>query len=274
MPPLELVPSTAFTRPPGAGLWFLFRRRELVLSADALTLLREPAGLPLLRSQYLGELDGTPCWSGEVQADAELPGGLVTFDLRRLFGRVDERLVWLAGRAVQISEWDRTHQFCGACGATTEPHLRMRARVCTACGLEHYPRVAPAMIVAVERGPEILLARAHHFPPGIYSTLAGFVDAGESLEECVHREVLEETSVRVTNLRYFASQQWPFPHSLMLGFHADYAGGQIACEEHEIADAAFFHVDALPPLFPGRISMASHLIADFCARHGRPYPGG
>ena len=267
------VPSTSFTRPSAPGLWFVFRERELVLGPGR-ELLREPGALPLLRAVFFGELAGVPCFAAQIASDIELSSGHAAFDLRRLFGRIDEDLVWLAGRAVQMVEWDRTHQFCGACATPTEPRLSARARFCPRCKLEFYPRVAPAMIVAVERGAEILLARAQHFPPGIYSTLAGFVDPGESLEDCVHREVCEETGLRVENLRYFASQQWPFPHSLMLGFHADYAGGEIALDEAELAHAAFFHVDALPPLFPGRVSMASHLIADFCARHGRTYPGG
>jgi NAD+ diphosphatase len=270
--PPVFVPSTHFTRAPEAGRWFLFRGRALVLDGcDDLP--RTHQGFPTLRTQYLGQLDGQPCYAAELVPDAALPGTHAARDLRQLFGRIDESLVWLAGRALQVMEWDRTHQFCGACGTATSPHARARARVCPRCGLEQYPRVSPAMIVCVERGPEVLLARSHHIPPGIYSTLAGFVDPGESLEECVHREVFEETGVRIANLRYFGSQQWPFPNSLMLAFVADYAGGELSLEADEIADAAFFHVAALPRLFPGRVSMASHLLADFCARHGRPYPG-
>ena len=180
----------------------------------------------------------------------------------------------VAGRAVQIVEWDRTHQFCGACAAPTVLHERVRARVCTnpACKLEAYPRLSPAMIVAVERGEELLLARSPHFPAGIYSVLAGFVDPGESVEDAVHREVFEETAVRVANVRYFASQPWPFPNSLMLGFQADYAGGDVVPEPGEIEHAAFFHVDALPPLFPGNVSISQWLIADFVRRHGRAMP--
>jgi NADH pyrophosphatase NudC (nudix superfamily) len=129
----------------------------------------------------------------------------------QLFGRLSDALMGVAGRAVQIVEWDRTHQFCGACGGETLPHDKARARVCPRCKLEAYPRIAPAMIVLVERGEEVLLARSPHFPPGIYGALAGFVDAGESAEEAVHREVHEETGVLVKNVRYFGSQPWPFP---------------------------------------------------------------
>ena len=171
---------------------------------------------------------------------------------------------------MQVMHWDRTHQFCGACASPTRPHGSARARVCTNadCGLEHYPRLSPAIIVAVERGDEILLARSPHFPPGIYSVLAGFVDPGESAEEAVVREVFEETAIRVTNVRYFGSQPWPFPHSLMLGFQADYESGAVSPQEGEIEDAGFYRVDALPKTFPGNISISQWLLRDFVRRRG------
>jgi NAD+ diphosphatase len=128
------------------------------------------------------------------------------------------------------------------------------------------------VIVAVERGAEILLGRSPHFPPGLYSTLAGFVDAGESAEQAVHREIFEETGLYIRAPRYFSSQAWPFPHALMLGYQAEYAGGDIVCAPGEIEDARFFHVDALPPLFPIRYAMANQLLRDFCLRHGRSWP--
>lgn len=270
------VPSTQFTSPPASGLWFVFRRRELML-LDARALPADTTlqalGLAPLRTQFLGALAGTPCFSAEIDAQQPLPAGASFHDLRVLHGLLGEELWVLAGRAVQVMDWDRTHQFCGACGGRTQPHARSRARVCTACSLEVFPRLAPAMIVLVERGEEVLLARGPHFPRAIYSTLAGFVDPGESLEDAVHREVFEEVGVRLGALRYFKSQPWPFPHSLMLGFFADYASGEILVDPEEIEDAQFFHVDQLPRLFPGRLSIGNQLLADFCARHGRAFPG-
>jgi NAD+ diphosphatase len=133
------------------------------------------------------------------------------------------------------------------------------ARECPACGLIAYPRIAPAVMCLVTRAREILLARSPHFPPGMYSALAGFVEPGESLEQCLAREVLEETGVRIANPRYFASQPWPFPHSLMIAFVADYAGGEITPAPDEIEDAQWFTLDALPKL-PKRISIARRLI--------------
>jgi len=276
-PPPRFVPSSRFTTPPTRGTYLVFRQRALLVDAGFRlphdrTL--EELALAPVRVQYLGELDDAPCFAAELAQASPAPEGMQFVDLRGLFGRMPEPLLGLASRAVQINDWDRTSQFCGACGAPTLPHATSRSRVCSACGLEQYPRVAPAMIVAVERGDEVLLARGAHFPPGVYSTLAGFVDPGESVEEAVHREVHEEVGVRLDNLRYFASQAWPFPHSLMLGFFADYAGGEITPDASEIEHAAFFHVDALPKLFPGRVSVGNQLLADFCKRRGRRFPSG
>jgi NAD+ diphosphatase len=179
--------------------------------------------------------------------------------LRGLFFRLDEPVFWLAAHAVQIVAWDRDHQICGRCGTVTQNHAEERSKQCPSCGLTHYPRLAPAVIVLVERGDEVLLGRSAHFPGAMYSTLAGFVEPGESLEQTVAREIAEEVGVAVDNLRYFGSQPWPFPNSLMIGFRADYAGGDVTIDRHELEDAAWFHVDDLPQL-PSEISIARALI--------------
>jgi NAD+ diphosphatase len=270
----SFVPSSRFQSSSGAGLWFAFRGRELLVS-DAFGIPSLPSlavlGLATTRAQYLGTLDGEACFSAELARDAEPPPGAQFRDLRQLYGRMRESLLSVAARAVQIMEWDRTHQFCGACAAPTVPHDKARSRVCSnpGCKLEHYPRLSPAIIVAVERGEEILLARSPHFPPNIFSVLAGFVDPGESVEDAVHREVFEETGLKLSNVRYFSSQPWPFPNSLMLGYQAEHAGGELVLDPEEIEEAAFFHVDALPAMFPGRVSISQWLIQDFCTRHGR-----
>jgi NAD+ diphosphatase len=142
---------------------------------------------------------------------------------------------------MQILAWDRTHQYCGQCGTPTENAGHERSKRCPNCGLVAYPRLSPAIIIAVvrrsEEGNRLLLARNHRFPPGRYSVLAGYVEPGESLEECAYREVLEEVGIRIKNMHYFGSQPWPFPHSLMIGFTAEFDGGEIRLEESEIADA-------------------------------------
>jgi NAD+ diphosphatase len=181
------------------------------------------------------------------------------FGLRRLFGQVDDLEFVLAGRAIQIMEWDRTHQFCGACGTPTESRRNERVRACPACAHAVYPRLAPAVMMLVRNGRKLLLGRSARFPPGMYSALAGFVEPGETIESCIEREVLEEVGVKIANLRYFGSQSWPFPHSLMIAFFADYAGGEIVPQPEEIEDAQWFDVDSLPGL-PMPISISRWLI--------------
>ncbi len=165
----------------------------------------------------------------------------------------------IAMRAVQMLEWDRTHRFCGACATPTELARGERAKRCPSCGLTVYPRISPAMMVLVTRGRQLLLGRGVNFPPGRYSALAGFLEAGETIEEAVAREVREEVNVEVTHLRYFGSQSWPFPNSLMIAFQAEYAGGDMRPDPAELADAQWFDVEALPQL-PPRISIARALI--------------
>jgi NAD+ diphosphatase len=172
---------------------------------------------------------------------------------------LDEAQFALAGRALQVVEWDRTHQYCGACGSRTVPSATERSRGCPDCGLTAYPRLAPAVMGLVKRGRELLLARSPRFPKDMYSALAGFVEPGETLEQCLEREIGEEVGIRVQNLRYFASQPWPFPHSLMIAFFADYGGGEVRVDGTEIVDARWFNTDNLPRL-PARISIARKLI--------------
>jgi NAD+ diphosphatase len=186
--------------------------------------------------------------------------------LRSLFGLMNDDVVAIAGRANQLLQWDRTHRFCGACATPTVREAHERARRCPACGLSCYPRISPAMMCLVTRGDEILLARNVNFPLGRYSALAGFLEAGESIEDAVHREVREEVGVRVKNLRYFASQSWPFPNSLMIAFTAEYEGGELLPNGHEIAEADWFSHDRLPQL-PPKVSIARALIDATLARH-------
>lgn len=223
--------------------------------------------LPAAEPHYLGALDDTHCFAFEVDRELEAPAGHAVTDLRALWSAVPEELWAVAGKAVQIVDWDRTHRFCGRCGGATERADEDRSRRCSSCGLSAYPRLAPAVITVVERGDEILLAHGTRFPAPFYSALAGFVEPGESLEGAVAREIREEVGVEVEDIRYFGSQPWPFPHSLMIGFHARWAGGDIKIDPVEIADAQFFRKDELP-LIPPPISIARALIDDAVARRG------
>jgi NAD+ diphosphatase len=244
------------------AVWFVFREaRLLVAEADnTLPASLELLGLAPLRTQYLGTLGARHVFAADLAPEAETPAGWRWSDLRSLFGRLAVDEYALAGRALQLVEWERTHQFCGRCGARTEMRSDERSRQCPACGLVVYPRLAPAVMALVRRGrDELLLARSPRFPAGMYSALAGFVEPGETLEQCLHREVQEEVGIRVSGLRYFASQPWPFPHSLMIAFMCAWADGEIRVDALEIEDAKWFRITDLPQL-PQPISIARRLI--------------
>lgn len=216
-------------------------------------------GADPLRCMHLGRLGDTHCHVAEMAPGTPAPQGAAWEGLRTLFTVLDDAHFALAGRALQIVDWDRTHQYCGRCGTPTVPKPDERVRACPACRLSAYPRVAPAIMALIRKGNEILLGRSPHFPPGMFSALAGFVEPGESLEQCVAREVLEEVGLEVTNIRYFASQPWPFPHSLMIAYVCDWAGGEIVPQATEIEAAEWFEVFHLPRL-PSKISIARRLI--------------
>ncbi len=247
---------------------FAFRDRRLLVHLDGEAVrvpsLAEVERLEPGRRQYLGTLGERQVVAVELPDAAALPAGMELRELRGLFPLLPETHFWVAGRAVQIVAWDRDHQFCGRCAAATLEQVDDRSKKCPACGLVAYPRLSPAVIVLVERGDEMLLARSPHFLPGMYSTLAGFVEPGETLEEAVAREIEEEVGVQVKNVRYFGSQPWPFPNSLMVGFRADYAGGDIVVDGVEIVDAGWYRADALPRI-PLRVSIARALIEAFLA---------
>ncbi len=242
------------------ALCFAFVADDMLVGRDGVPTIGEVvAAVAPVRRQVLGRLDGRLCLSAELPA-IEAPAGFELVGMRPLWGRIDEVAWTLAGRALQIVRWDRDHAFCGRCGSPTEPSTGERARRCPACGLHAYPRLSPAIIVLVERDDgAALLAHGVNFPSAMYSCLAGFVDPGESLEEAVHREVGEEASIEIGDVRYFGSQPWPFPHSLMVGFTARYLGGELRFDPAEIVDGRWFHRDEMPPLPPSP-SIARKLI--------------
>ena len=226
----------------------------------ALQINNNPLWFEPARTLYLGRLAGTDCWAAEAPPGAAAPPeGMGWEGLRALFTVLEDAHFALAGRAVQLLDWDRSHRYCGRCGTPTEAKSEERARACPSCKLTVYPRISPAVMALVRRQGEILLGRSPHFPPGMYSALAGFVEPGETLEQCVAREVEEEVGVQVSRIRYFASQPWPFPNSLMIAFVCDWAAGEIRPQAGEIEAANWFKVLQLPRL-PSNISIARRLI--------------
>ena len=224
---------------------------------------------------FVGQAAEQTWYAAPARAELELPEGLVFSPVRALFAELPEATLHLVGRALACVEFEETHRFCGRCASLTEPSTPAatslpdvppeRARVCPSCRLTFHPRIPPAVIVLVERGDRLLLARGANFPPGRFSAVAGFVEIGESLEDAARREVQEEVGVQISDLRYFSSQPWPFGHSLMIGFHAQYESGELRPDGTEIVEANWFQRDALPQL-PPPFSIARKLIEAFLAR--------
>lgn len=244
----------------GGSLVSDMRSRELCLLEET-RLHRE--GWGVLRRHFLGYWGDQPCYTVEIDERSQPdPTRYQLGNLYQVLGRMEERLFALAGRASQILDWERDHRYCGRCGSRMVPDSEERAMRCQPCGTINYPRIAPCVIVLVTRGEEMLLARNVNFPRPMYSTLAGFIEAGENAEQTVVREVREEVGVDVCRLRYFQSQSWPFPNQLMLGYFAEYAGGDIVCEPGEIADAQWFHYRDLP-MVPPASSISGQLIRHY-----------
>lgn len=252
----------------------VFLRDALVLFGDSPGALpwrfyRE-AGLTPQRVHAVGRHEGRTHVAVGLRDDLHpraLPEGLRAAGLRNWFGVLDDETLSIAMRAVQLLEWERTHRFCGACGTPTQRDPGERAMKCPSCALTVYPRISPAMMVLVTRGRELLLGRGVNFPAGRFSALAGFLEAGETIEDAVVREVREEVGVEVKDLRYFGSQSWPFPNSLMIAFRAEWAGGDIRVDEAELAEAHWFPPESLPNL-PPPLSIARALIDSTLAEIG------
>lgn len=252
--------------------WFLFDSGKLYVQSDDKNV-RIPCFsisklIPneIVRMQYLGLLDGKACYCGEINAAHTSLLESDYFDLRSLFGILEDDLFLLAGRAYQILNWDYNHQYCGRCGTSTIQKEDERAKLCPKCNLIVYPGISPAVITAIIKGNEILLAHAMRFAGNMYSVIAGFVEPGETLEETVKREVYEEVGLRIKNIKYFGNQPWPFPNSLMIAFTSEYESGEISVDGNEISQAGWYTVHNLPQI-PGRISIARQLIDWFIDNH-------
>ena len=243
---------------------FVFHRGELLLRNATLGL-PDPdtvaaLGLPPERVHPLGKWEGAYYQLAWLDQPLALDGEHGYHGLRSLFGAVDDGFLGLAGRAFQLAEWARTHRYCGACGTPTRQLTGERCYQCPNCGMSAYPRISPAMMVLIRKGDSVLLAMHTNSPARRYTALAGFLEAGESIEEAIHREVYEEVGLRVHNLRYFGSQSWPFPHSLMIAYTADYLDGEIRVDQTEIADARWFGPDDEWPASPVTVSIAAKLL--------------
>jgi NAD+ diphosphatase len=256
------------------SFWFIFRDDHLLVhqSDNGRYALPFTAGLQELkietiRTQYLGRYNNIFCYSAEAAKDIKPPTGMSFLSLRLLYGLIDPDLFPVAGYGFHLMKWNQTFQYCSRCGARTKNMENERAKICENCNLISYPKISPAIIVAIVKKNELLLAQSSRFrKKNMYSVLAGFVEPGETLEGCVKREIKEEVNIEVENIRYFGSQPWPFPDSLMIGFTADYKSGELVVDGDEIIAAGWFTPDALPDI-PGKLSIARQLIDWFIGKY-------
>lgn len=257
-----LYPEPA--EPPADAEWVIVRENGVYLQSGEPPVFKythdKIVALPdVLYYQYLGHRDGVAWYAMEVAANTEVPDSGFYPDIRGLFGILPDNELAVAALAVRIIAFDRTTRFCGQCGSGMRQSKEERAKVCDGCGQVIYPRLSPAIIVLIRKDDQVLLARSPRFPPGFHSVIAGFVGPGETLEEAVVREVREEVGIEIANIRYLGSEPWPFPDSLMIGFVADYAGGEIVIDNNEIVSAGWFDRANLPEL-PRKMSIARALI--------------
>jgi NAD+ diphosphatase len=257
---------------PAAAQWVIVREDGVCITPGIHPSVLYPedprvSGFVLERSQYLGYRGKVPYYAGEIGKDAPVPKGTGYSGIRDLFGRIPDEELAIAAFAVRMIEFDQTTRFCGRCGKETHQRTTERSKQCGSCGLIIYPRLSPAIIVLVQRDNRILLARSPRFPPGMFSLIAGFVEPYENLEHALVREVKEEIGITVKNIRYYGSEPWPFPNSLMMGFTADFAGGELVVDKNEIESASWFDREHLPRI-PEKLSISRALI-DWWIEKGR-----
>lgn len=258
----SIVPSES---QPAGAYWFIFSDHRLLVKTAgdraAIPVAQDSVelGLTLVDPLYIGTFRGRPCYTAAPSSDAEIYAGAGFEDIRTLFGRLEDGLYEAALTAVHLREWDKNCRFCSYCKSEMKHRTDVRAKECSQCGRLEFPRISPAIIVLIEKDETLLLARSPRFNDAFFSILAGFVEPGESLEDAVRREVMEETGITVKDIRYFGSQPWPFPDSLMIGFTAQYESGEIQIDQEEIVEAGWYKAGSLPKI-PGKLSIAGQMI--------------
>tara|TARA_Y100000768_G_scaffold312088_1_gene246777 strand:+ start:108 stop:941 length:834 start_codon:yes stop_codon:yes gene_type:complete len=254
-----------------SNLTIILKDQEFLTSKNSDFLIFEEEDLKwsemnIVNRQFLGFLNNKPCYLSELTSESKIDDGTMLTPLRNLLGRIPDSLFTVCSRSIQLSEWYKNNQFCGACGSKMQRHNTERAMYCECNNLLIYPKISPCIIVLVTKGEELLLAHNKNFPGAFYSTLAGFIEAGESAESAIHREIYEEVKIKVKNIKYYGSQSWPFPSQLMLGYHAEYLEGEITPDGEEIDSADWFNYRKLPQVPTGNISISGQLIESYIER--------
>ena len=249
---------------------FIFCEHQLLLRQTGTTyrlpeLTLAEATQSVSKWHAIGRYHQRDCYAGEADRSMADGSSYCWLPLKQAIEVLGLNWFSAAARAYQVLNWAKNHQFCGQCGSKTVTTDVGFERQCSSCQLSFYPRISPSIIVLIKKGDQILLARQASFKPGVYALIAGFVEVGETLEETVHREVAEEVGITVANVRYFSSQPWPFPDSLMIAFTADYQSGDIELVDGEIEEAGWYHADNLPGLPSSYFSVSRQLIDAYLA---------
>ena len=254
------------------GRWFVFQNyclliakdnaREKLLTTSQINHLTEH----FVRQYKVGQLEKEDIYCAELNDQFSLPAHFETISLRKALELLPSDWHAFIVKAFSIINWDKNHQYCGRCGNKTDLTQGTFERLCKHCSIFFYPRISPSIIVLIQKGDFILMARGHHFIPEMYGLIAGFIEVGENVEEAIHREIMEEVGIKVKNINYVGSQPWPFPDSLMLAFTADHASGEIVINSTEIEDADWYHFNNLPKHSFSKISITRKLITDFVHR--------
>ena len=251
-----------------SGVSIILRNQEFLTTKTSEILIFEDDDLKwsemeFTHKHFLGYLDNRPCFVSCLEDSSKLGDGMMLSPLRNLLGRMPDSIFTVCSRSLQIDNWFISNQFCGTCGKGIKAHETERAMICECKNNLIYPTISPCIIVLVTKGEELLLAHNKNFPGDFYSTLAGFIEPGESAESAIEREIFEEVSVRVKNITYYGSQSWPFPSQLMLGYHAEYESGEVKPDGIEIDKADWFNYQELPQVPTGNISISGQLIESF-----------
>lgn len=225
-----------------------------------------PMSSSFSRQFLLGRQENIEYYCAELDKNLEPHQHLIQLPIKQALSVLPPEQFGFATKACSVIRWDNNHQYCGRCAKRTQHKTPHFERYCPSCHLSFFPRISPSVIVLIHDEERLVMARSPHFAPGVYGLIAGFVEAGESIEEAIHREIYEEVGLSVKNIVYFGSQAWPFPDSLMLAFTAEYTAGELVIDEHEIEHADWYRYDALPGRPSTAISIASKMLDDFILR--------
>lgn len=269
---MNFISSAAPLSQTNEAFWFIFKDNYLLIrdgqcgSSVSIITGSQPADIDLSFVNFFGVFDNNNCFAGILTSDS-IPAGYQLKELRLLHGLLNEDIYIIACKAFEIVHWDKTHQFCSQCGSEMAKSGVDFSKICPSCNFQNYPRISPAIIVAITNDDKILLAR--HPGSDIFSVIAGYVEIGETLEDAVKRESMEEVNIEIKNVKYYTSQPWVFSHALMIAYTAEYYKGELKPDGKEIEEAGWFRASELPSGLPRPLSVSRKLIDWFINRSTR-----